>query len=114
MKRNILLLAMAAVLSACASAPHTSSLSTARLALDSAQHGDSVHYAAEDIREASVKMDAARKASTDGEEVQAERFAQQTLVNLELAEARTHEAQMREATDEVQKSLDRLRTLNRD
>jgi hypothetical protein len=111
---NIYWVAVLLMVSACASVPNSRAFNTVQVALDAAYQAGPDVYAKADVQEAEARWVLAKKAQQDGDRALAEYYAQQTLVNLALAETRAREQHAQVAVQEVQSSLDRLRTLMSD
>jgi hypothetical protein len=108
--RFVLALALAAGLVACASVrPPESEMGKADLALRKAEQADAAHHAPLEMRVARTKLEAARAAMRDKNNLEARRLAEQAKLDAILAEARAQTAQRREATDEIRTDLERLR-----
>jgi outer membrane PBP1 activator LpoA protein len=87
------LAASALILAACASTPPpTASLTAAHTAITEAEKADAGHYAAPELGEAREKLRAADRAVEEKKMDSAQRLAEESLANAELASAKTGEA----------------------
>lgn len=95
---------------ACASTPPvpTGSMDAARTAITTAEKADAGRYAAVELGEARQKLSAAEKAVTDKDMIEAEQLAQQSLVEAELASARTETAKAVAVNQEMNQGADAL------
>jgi Domain of unknown function (DUF4398) len=95
---------------ACTSTPPvpTQSLEAARTAIGTAEKADAGRYAAVELGEAREKLSAAEKAIKDKNMIAAERLAQQSLVEAELATARTESAKAVAVNKEMNQGADAL------
>ncbi|MCJ7593027.1 MAG: DUF4398 domain-containing protein [Woeseiaceae bacterium] len=98
------------LLAACASAPPapTAALNEARLAIEVAEKVDASHYANAELDEARQKLMSADKSVKAKNMVQADRFAEQSIVMAELATARTETAKAQAVNDELYRSSEAL------
>jgi flagellar biosynthesis component FlhA len=94
------------LLAACASAPKapTHALQAAELAIASAEQARVAEYASLELSEARSKLTAARSEVKKENMVLAERLANESRVNAELAFARTEAAKATEVNDEMKAS----------
>ncbi|MCA1790637.1 MAG: DUF4398 domain-containing protein [Thioalkalivibrio sp.] len=111
---SLRLLAAAAgllALAACASAPPapTHALQAAETAITSAEQARVADYASIELNEARENLAAARKAVQDEDMARAERLAEQSRVNAELASANAEMSRARAINEEMQKSIDILK-----
>lgn len=104
------LIGCAALLAACASEPAPRSLAQARQAVETAQEAGAFTAAPLEMRVARDKLDAAQAAAADKRNKDADRLAQEAIVNAELAQAKTQEAESRSALTNVQRSVEALRS----
>ena len=107
--RQRLLVAIAGsgvMLGACASAPPapTAALDGARLAITQAERGEAGRYAAADLGEARTRLSMADTAVSAKQMVQAERFANESRADAELATATTATAKAQAVNAEMQRS----------
>lgn len=95
---------------ACTSTPPapTQSLDAARTAIGTAEKADAGRYAAVEIGEAREKLSAAEKAVNDKDMIAAGRLAEQSLVEAELATARTESAKAVAVNKEMNQGADAL------
>jgi membrane-bound lytic murein transglycosylase len=112
--RSLRLLAAAAglvTLAACASAPPapTHALQAAEIAITNAEQARVADYASIELNEARENLAAARKAVQDKDMARAERLAEQSRVNAELASANAELTRARAINEEMQKSIDILK-----
>lgn len=98
-------------LAACASepVPPTQALQAAELAIANAEQARSAEYASLELVEAREKLTAARTAVTQEKMVLAQRLAEQSRVDAELASAKAEAAKARAVNDEMQKSTNALK-----
>jgi membrane-bound lytic murein transglycosylase len=111
---SLRLLAAAAglvTLAACASAPPapTHALQAAEIAITNAEQARVADYASIELNEARENLAAARKAVQDKDMARAERLAEQSRVNAELASANAELTRARAINEEMQKSIDILK-----
>ena len=108
--RSILVLLLAAGLGACASIPPPESqMGKADLALRKAEQADAAHFAPLEMRTARTKLEAARAAMRDKDNLEARRLAEQAKLDATLAEATAQTAQRQEATDTIRADIEALR-----
>ena len=108
--RFVLALLLATGLGACASVPPPESqMGKADLALRKAEQADAAHFAPLEMRTARTKLEAARAAMQDKENLEARRLAEQAKLDAILAEATAQTAQRREATDTIRADIEALR-----
>jgi Domain of unknown function (DUF4398) len=90
---------------ACASAPPApdSAMDAARVAISNAEKADASHYAGAELGEAREKLASADKAVLDESMILAERFAQESRVQAELASARTEAAKAAAVNKEMER-----------
>ena len=102
--------AMLAGLAACASDPAPDAeMGAAELALRQAEDADAAARAAAPYALARDKLERARDAMADGENLEARRLAEQALVDAQLAEAEARSAIARENAAELRQSIETLR-----
>ena len=99
------------MLAACASTPPapTASLQAAQLAISNAERTDSSRYASGELSEARTKLASADMAVTEQRMTLAERLADESRAEAELASAKTAEVKARAVNDEMTHSTDTLR-----
>ena len=108
--RFLLILLLATGLGACASVPPPESqMGKADLALRKAEQADAAHFAPLEMRTARTKLEAARAAMREDENLEARRLAEQAKLDAILAEATAQTAQRREATDTIRADIEALR-----
>ena len=108
--RFVLVLLLATGLGACASVPPPESqMGKADLALRKAEQADAAHFAPLEMRTARTKLEAARAAMRDKQNLEARRLAEQAKLDATLAEATAQTAQRREATDTIRADIEALR-----
>lgn len=95
---------------ACASTPTApdSALDGARVAISNAEKAEAGRYAGPELGEARDKLALADNAVRDEDMVAAERFAQESRVQAELASARTAAAKARSVNEEMERGADAL------
>jgi hypothetical protein len=98
------------LLSACASAPlaPTASLDAAKVAIANAEKADASQHAGAELGEAREKLVLANGAVKDENMVLAERLAEQSRVEAELASARTATAKAVAVNEELSRGNDAL------
>jgi Domain of unknown function (DUF4398) len=108
-----LVFAVAGVLTfaACASAPQppTQALQAAELAIANADQARVADYASPELIEAREKLNAARSAVEQDEMVLAQRLAEESRVDAELASAKAETSKALAINEEMQKSNDALK-----
>lgn len=104
------LVASMALLAACASAPPApeSELDAARVAISNAEKADANRYAGAELGEAREKLAMADGAVRQESMVAAERLAQQSRVQAELASARTAAAKAAQVNAEMERGAEAL------
>ena len=108
--RFVLVLLLATGLGACASVPPPESqMGKADLALRKAEQADAAHFAPLEMRTARTKLEAARAAIRDKENLEARRLAEQAKLDATLAEATAQTAQRQEAADTIRADIEALR-----
>jgi outer membrane PBP1 activator LpoA protein len=108
--RCLLVLLLATGLGACASVPPPESqMGKADLALRKAEQADAAHFAPLEMRTARTKLEAARAAMQEKNNLEARRLAEQAKLDALLAEATAQTAQRREATDTIRADIEALR-----
>ncbi len=95
-----------ALLAACASDPPapTAALDAARLAITTAERGEAGRYDAGDLAEARTRLSMADGAVTQKQMVQAERFANESRTDAELASATTAATKAQAVNAEMKRS----------
>lgn len=98
------------LLGACASTPTApdSALDGARVAISNAEKAEAGRFAGPELGEARDKLALADNAVRDKDMVAAERFAQESQVQAELASARTAAAKARAVNEEMERGADAL------
>jgi len=98
-------------LGACASTPKppTQALQAAEIAITTAETNRVQDYASSELNQARENLAAANRAVQDEDMVHAQRLAEQSRANAELATARTDMLKAKAVNDEMQKSIDTLR-----
>jgi hypothetical protein len=81
----------------------------ADLALRKAEQADAAHYAPLEMRVARTKLEAARAAMRDDENLAARRLAEQAKLDALLAEATAQTALRREAAEAIRTDIEALR-----
>ena len=99
------------VLASCASTPQppTQALQAAEQAITTAERARVADYASLELNEARENLTAANNAVLANEMVVAERLAERSQVNAELASARTAMLKAKEVNDDMQESIDTLK-----
>ncbi len=97
-------------LSGCSSAPKSRTLPIAQSKMASVgQDADVVKSSSLELRVAKDKLEQAENAAQDDENEAAERLAQEALVNLELAEAKTEAKKTAKTVKDMERSISTLR-----
>ncbi len=101
---------MVAAVAACASTPPapTASLQAAQLAISNAERTDASRYASGELSEARSKLASAGTAVKEQRMLLAERFADESRAEAELASAKTAEVKAKAVNDEMTRSTDTL------
>jgi len=111
MTRFGLVLLLTAGLGACASVPPPESeVGKADLALRKAEQADAAHFAPLEMRVARTKLESARAAMREEENLEARRLAEQAKLDALLAEVTAQAARRREAADTIRADIEALRT----
>ncbi|MDO8962089.1 MAG: DUF4398 domain-containing protein [Methylophilus sp.] len=99
------------LLGGCASkpVPPTAELQAAEQAITSAERARVADYAPVELSEARDKLSAARSAVQEEKMVKAQRLAQQSRVDAELASAKAEVAKARVVNEQMQKGTDTLK-----
>ncbi|TJY61014.1 DUF4398 domain-containing protein [Sinimarinibacterium sp. CAU 1509] len=99
------------VLAGCASVPQppTKALQAAELAIANAENERVADYASPELGEARENLTAAREAVLRDKMVVAERLAEQSQANAQLATAKAEVAKAEVVNDEMQKSIETLK-----
>jgi hypothetical protein len=107
--RTALALTGALVLGACASAPPpTASLQAARQAISEADRAEAGHYASGELGEARTKLTSANNAVAEKKMTMAERLADESRADAELASAKTANVKANAVNDEMKRSTSTL------
>jgi hypothetical protein len=102
--------AMLAGIAGCASGPAPEAeMGAAELALSQAEDAEAAAHAPAPYALARDKLERARDAMADGENVEARRLAEQALVDAQLAEAEARSEVARENAAELRQSIETLR-----
>ena len=105
-----LLLASGIISSSCSSAPPPrEQLATAELAVRRAQDNKAPQYAPLEFRMATEKADKAKQAMRDENYVLARRFAEQALVDAQLAESKAQSTEARQTATQLREGIEALR-----
>jgi predicted S18 family serine protease len=109
--RRLAAAALLLTLAACASTPPapTHALQAAETAITNAEQARVADYASIELNEARENLAAARKAVQDEDMARAERLAEQSRVNAELASAHAELTRARAINEEMQRSIDVLK-----
>jgi hypothetical protein len=99
-------LAGSLVIAACAATPPapTAALDAAHLAISNAERVDAGHYAGGELTEARAKLASADTAVTEKKMIRAERLAEESRTEAELASARTEATKASAVNAEMQRS----------
>jgi hypothetical protein len=103
--------ALAALFTACASTPlpPTQALQAAETAIADADRTRVADNASPELTEARTQLTAARDAVHNENMILAQRLAEQSKANAELASAKTEAAKAKAVNDDMQKSIDTLK-----
>jgi hypothetical protein len=97
------------MLAACASTPPpTASLQAAQLAISNAERTDASRYAPGELGEARTKLASADTAVKEQRMIMAERFAEESRAEAELASAKTADVKAKAVNHEMTRSTDTL------
>ena len=97
------------MLAACASTPPpTASLQAAQLAISNAERTDASRYAPGELGEARTKLASADTAVKEQRMIIAERFAEESRAEAELASAKTADVKAKAVNHEMTRSTDTL------
>jgi hypothetical protein len=97
------------MLAACASTPPpTASLQAAQLAISNAERTDASRYAPGELSEARTKLASADTAVKEQRMIMAERFAEESRAEAELASAKTADVKANAVNHEMTRSTDTL------
>jgi hypothetical protein len=97
------------MLAACASTPPpTASLRAAQLAISNAERTDASRYAPGELGEARTKLASADTAVKEQRMIMAERFAEESRAEAELASAKTADVKANAVNHEMTRSTDTL------
>lgn len=98
------------MLAACASTPPapTASLQAAQLAISNAERADAGRYAPGELGEARTKLASADTAVSEQRMTMAERFAEESRAEAELASAKTADVKANAVNHEMTRSTDTL------
>jgi hypothetical protein len=97
------------MLAACASTPPpTASLQAAQLAISNAERTDASRYAPGELGEARTKLASADTAVKEQKMTMAERFAEESRAEAELASAKTADVKAKAVNHEMTRSTDTL------
>jgi hypothetical protein len=100
----------AGALSACAAAPDPKpEIETARTLVEQAEQAGAAEFAGRDFETAHDRLRLAEDADEAHHDVEAQRFADQAVVNAQLAMANTAAAKAERAAAESQQTIDALR-----
>src|SRR6202030_3911013 len=98
------------MVAACASTPPapTASLQAAQLAISNAERTDASRYAPGELSEARTRLASADTAVREQRMIMAERFAEESRAEAELASAKTAAVKAKAVNDEMTRSTDTL------
>ena len=107
---GVLMLAASAAFVGCASTPPapTASLQAAQLAISNAEAADASRYSGEELGAARTKLASADTAVKEQRMIIAERFAEESRADAELAAAKTTAAKAKAVNDEMKRSTNTL------
>ena len=109
-RRVEIALTSAVLLAACASTPPapTAKLQAAQLAISNAERADASRYAPGELSEARTKLASADTAVKEQRMILAERFAEESSAEAELASAKAADVKAKAVNDEMIRSTDTL------
>lgn len=98
------------MIAACASTPPapTASLQAAQQAISTAERADASRHAPEELNQARTKLTAANTEVTEKRMIMAERFAEESRAEADLASAKTSAAKAKAVNDEMKRSTGTL------
>ena len=102
--------AMAALVACASVPPPTETISAAELALGKAEQADAQRYARLEVYQAREKLEGAKRAVDQEENVEARRLAEKALVEAQLAEARADAARAEQNVAEIRANIEALQT----
>ncbi len=102
--------AAASLIAACAATPPapTAALDAAHLAISNAERADAGHYASSELAESRLKLESANTEVTDKHMTSAERLANESRTEAELASARTEATKAKAVNAEMQRGTGNL------
>ena len=92
----------------CASAPPPATLLQARQSVEQAQQAPADQYAPLELHEGQEKLNAAEAAAAAEKNADAERLAQEALINVQVARAKADAEQANHSADELAKTVQTL------
>jgi Domain of unknown function (DUF4398) len=92
----------------CASAPPPPTLLQARQSVQQAQQAPADQYSALELHEAQEKLNAADAAAAAKKNADAERLAQESLINVQVAKSKADAEHANQAVDELAKTVQTL------
>jgi hypothetical protein len=108
--RGIVIVGMVVGCAACASGPDPAAdVAAAQVAVDEAEEANAPARASGPYELARDKLDRARDAMEDGENLEAKRLAEEALADAQLAEAQARSEVARENAAELRASIETLR-----
>ncbi|MGH6944141.1 MAG: DUF4398 domain-containing protein [Geminicoccaceae bacterium] len=99
----------ASLAGACASTRPPPTLLQARQSVEQAREAPADEYAALELHEAQEKLAAAESAAATDKNAEAERFAQEALINVQLAQAKADAERAESAANELNQGVETLR-----
>jgi len=98
------------LIAACAATPPapTAALDAAHLAISNAERADAGHYASAELAESRLKLESANTEVTDKHMTSAERLANESRTEAELASARTEATKAKAVNAEMQRGTGNL------
>lgn len=104
------LLVIGVILSSCSVArPPREQIAMAELAIRQAQNSKAPQHASLELRLATEKAEKARQAMRNEDYVMARRFAEQALVDAQLAESKAQSIEARQTANQLRESIEALR-----
>ncbi|NJM91553.1 MAG: DUF4398 domain-containing protein [Rhodospirillaceae bacterium] len=106
----VIALAATALVAGCASSPTAprEEVAAAELAVQQVQGTEAERYAPDDVRQAGNKLEAAKSAMLDEDYVKARRFAEQALIDAQVADVRADAARSGEVLAQSEESIEAL------
>lgn len=101
----LMLVALGAGLSACASEPPTAEIGAARQAIGTAERSGAVEYAPVDLNNARIKLDRAQGAANESENKTARWLAEEAQIDAEVAGAKAQAVSAQRALQQIREGM---------